>query len=282
MIMYEADGGDSRFNDKLLRHFGKMRVQDITGPAIREAARRLYPNASFATWNRQVITPTRAIINRAADAGHCRPIRVRQLTAKDRGINLPPPYEATAVCREWIDAFREHASNRYLAALALFMFTTATRIGEATLIEPGDLWLQQKLIFSPAVITKNGERAKIYLTNEMVIELANLPPRKERVFGYVSRHSVYGPWKTTCRRAGMEYVPPHQAGQHSFATEMITRNGKPVATTADLGRWKDRRTLHDRYAHGEGHSEAIEQVFASKLHYTDQSDSAKVLKTNGK
>ena len=282
MIAYEADGGDSRFNDRLLKHFGAMRVQDLTGPAIREAARKLYPGASFATWNRQVITPARAIINRAADAGHCRPIRVRQFTAKDRGINLPPHYEAKAIDREWIDAFREHASNRYLAALVLFMFTTGTRVGEATLLETGDLWLQQKMIFSPCEITKNGERAKIYLTTETVVELANLPPRKGRVFGYASRHSVYGPWETTCRRAGIEYVPPHQAGRHSFATEMITRNGKPVATTADLGRWKDRRTLHDRYAHGEGHGEAIEEVFAPKLHYTDPSDSAKLLKTNRK
>jgi integrase len=280
--MYEADGGCSRFNDRLLEYFGKERVRDITGPKVREAARKLYPRASFETWNRQVITPARAIINHIAEAGHGRPIRIKRFTAKDRGVIQPAPYEAKAIDRVWIDAFREQASNRYISALALFMFTTATRIGEATLLEPGDLRLQQGIALSPCEITKNGERAEIQLTTEMVVELANLTPRNGRVFGYASRHSVYGPWETACRKAEIEYIPPHQAGRHSFATEMITRNGKDVATTADLGRWKDRRTLHNRYAHGEGHREAIEEVFAPKLHYTASPISSKILKSKKK
>lgn len=65
---YLNDGKDGRFTAPLIRHFRKWKVKDITGPEIRKAAKILYPEASPATWNRQVITPMRAIINHVAEA----------------------------------------------------------------------------------------------------------------------------------------------------------------------------------------------------------------------
>ncbi|MDZ5697814.1 hypothetical protein [Chelativorans sp. M5D2P16] len=45
---------------------------------MREAARILYPGASPATWNRQVVTPVRAIINFAAEEGLCDHFRMKR------------------------------------------------------------------------------------------------------------------------------------------------------------------------------------------------------------
>ena len=67
-------------------------------------------------------------------------------------------------------------------------------------------------------------------------------------FLYANRHSVYGIWKTTCCTAGIAYVPPHQAGRHSFAT-MINSLGVDAASAMEAGGWKDARLYLRTYVH---------------------------------
>ena len=108
---------------------------------------------------------------------------------------------------------------------------------------------------------KGHPALEVSLVPEMVADLANLKPRGGKVFGYTSRHSVYGPWKTTCERAGIPYVPPHQAGRHSFATEAVTRQGVDAKTAMDMGGWKSSRLFNETYVHGEGHHDVAMAVF---------------------
>jgi len=258
--LYSDDGGDNRFLAKLIRHFKETQVNQITGMSVRTAARKLYPTAGPATWNRQVITPVRAIINRCAEAGMCSPIKVRQFRKDDADVNRPAEaYEAVAIDRAWIDRFRGSCRSPYLAALALFMFQTGWRIGEATALTPRDIDLPGRKVWLDT--SKNGEAIEGFITVEMMVELANLPPRDGKLFGFSSRHSVYGIWKRACERAGLAYVPPHQAGRHSFATEMIERHGKSVAATAKAGHWKSHRLLSESYTHPEELRGAIDDVF---------------------
>ena len=73
---------------------------------------------------------------------------------------------------------------------------------------------------------------------------------------------MYSKWQSACERAGIDYIRPHQAGRHAFATEMIVRNRVPAVTTAKLGGWANTRML-DRYAHPEGLEDVVDAVFAT-------------------
>jgi len=258
-LLYATDGGNVRFLAPILKHFKDRPVQDISGIDVRAAAKKLYPKAGPATWNRQVIAPTRAVINRCAEAGKCAPLKVRQFRKDDADVNETEQYEPVAIDRAWVDAFRAACNSPYLKAIALFMFQTGWRISEATALTRKNLDLQNRKVALGN--SKNGDAIDAFITVEMMVELANLPPRDGKLFGFASRHSVYGVWKRTCERAGIAYVPPHQAGRHSFATEMIERHGKSIAATAKAGHWKSHRLLSETYTHPEELRGAIDDVF---------------------
>lgn len=258
-LLYASDGGNIRFLAPILKHFKERPVHDITGIDVRAAAKKLYPEAGPATWNRQVITPTRAVINRCAEAGKCAPLKVRQFRKDDADVNLIEQYQPVAIDRAWIDKFRAACKTPYLKAIVLFMFQTGWRIGETTALTRKHLDLTNRKVALET--SKNGEAIEAFITVEMMVELANLPPRYGKLFGFSSRHSIYGVWKRTCERAGVAYVPPHQAGRHSFATEMIERHGKSIAATAKAGHWKSHRLLSETYTHPEELRGAIDDVF---------------------
>lgn len=77
-------------------------MADITAGAIQQSALVLYPKASGATRNRQVIVPTSAIINYAAESELCPRIRVKRFK-----IETKSKEPATL---EWVNAFMEHSS----------------------------------------------------------------------------------------------------------------------------------------------------------------------------
>jgi hypothetical protein len=64
-------------------------------------ARELYPDAGGATRNRQAIVPAQAVINFAAEAELCPPIRVKRFKAASK-IKTP-------VTMEWLEPFIDHA-----------------------------------------------------------------------------------------------------------------------------------------------------------------------------
>ena len=262
---YLDAGGSERFLLPLMDRWENRLVSEIKPGEVRLLAREVYPTASTDTWRRQVVVPVRAVINCCADQGLCQPLRVRAFSKDERRRQNHATgrreYRATAVGGEWIAGFRSVAKPN-LGALALFMFTTGARIGEAVDLTWDDLDLQEAI--AQIRVGKNGgEIGLAYLTSEMVAVLANLDGTR-RVFGYSRRHSVYAPWKKACAMAGLDYIPPHQAGRHSFATAMIVKAGADVATTARLGRYKSTRLLVETYTHGDD-QHVIESVFGNKL-----------------
>lgn len=232
-------------------------LRTITPAEIRSAAKKLYPGRKGATLNRQAITPARAVINFAHGQGWCPPIRVDQFESKAA--------PKVAIDAEWIAAFRASAFSRrlpYLAALARFMFESGARIGEAVDMRPADCTPQARTAM--LYDTKNGEDYAVTLSVGMAAELAALKPRGGRVFGYASRQSVYGPWRTTCRLAGIPYVPPHQAGRHSFATT-LDAEGWTSSQIAAAGRWKSVRLVAETYTHPEDQSRRAADLIGGKL-----------------
>lgn len=238
---YMKDGGERRFMPPLIRALGKRRLVDIRPAEIRELARVLHPKGAASTRNRQVIAPARAVINWAAEQGWCAPIRVRQFPAEQPARR--------AVDADWIAAFRAEARRRrlpYLAALARAMFETGTRIGELVALRPADVDLGARYL--RLADTKNGESYEVPISEGLAAELARLTPRRGRVFGYANRWGVYRAWRETCRRAGLDHVPPHQAGRHSFATALAAEGWGP-AEIAAAGRWKSVRLVLETYVH---------------------------------
>ncbi len=256
-LKYLDEGGDGRFLAPILKAFGpRRRIAEIKPGHIRSLARQIYPDASPATRNRQVITPVRAVINHAADSGLCAHVRIKRF-AEARA-------ERRASDSAWIEAYCAAEACPRRRAARRFMWQTGARISDCVRVEPRHLDLARCRITLER--TKNGDPGEFLITAELAEEIAALEPRRcrdgsLRVFGHQHRDGLYKAMRRTCARAGLEMLTPHEAGRHGFATEMIVRRGLDVATTARLGRWKSQRLLLERYAHPENLSETVEAVF---------------------
>lgn len=275
---YLDAGKSDQYLLKLLDHFSDTRIRDITGTDVRLAAKKLYPDAAYTTWNRQVVTPMRAVLNHAADAGKCDPIKIKGFSKRDRDSRLPATPPKRAVDRSYVDAFRQHSDNSRLSTMMLLMFQTGARISDAVRLEWRDVDLKDRVATFRDM--KNGEDGEGDLTVELVYELQQLLAdartdaladgrhveeiEGDRVFGYQHRWSVYKPIKRICKEAGIPYLGTHQPGRHSFATEMLVKNRVDVATTAKKGRWKSKKILVEHYAHGDDGREVIDKVFGRK------------------
>ena len=212
----------------LVGELGHMLVKDITPKSVREIGPKLYPNNCTDSWRRWVVTPVRAVINNAHDAGKCGPIKIIGYSPEERVKQDKRRGKVSRVERkpgswDWLLAFREHA-DRYAAALALLMFTTGARIGQAVQMHPNDhLDLQNGRVCIPGA--KGHADRWIDIPVELVVELANLPAKTPRgwerkrqnlrVFGYASRTGPLKTWQYACAKAGIEYLPPHSAGRWS-------------------------------------------------------------------
>jgi len=253
MALYVNHAKDTKFLLPLLDRWENVKVRDLTPDIIRRAAQELYPRNKPASWNRQVITPTRAIINHAAESGHCPPIRIKRfpeaVSKKKAGDG------------KWLEKFRNACREPSLAALARFMFETGARLGEAVALLWDDVSLQEGTAAFGK--TKNGEPHTVYLSPGMVAELANLP-KGHKVFGYSHNRTVARQWDKTVERAGIEKLTRHEAGRHGFATELIVRNGIDIPTVAKMGNWKSHRLLSETYAHPERERETVMKVFGNK------------------
>lgn len=253
MALYMNHARDNRFLLPLLDKWEHVKVMDITPDTIRRAAKEIYPKGSPATWNRQVITPARAVINYAAESGYGHHIRVKRFPEAKK--------QAHAGDGRWLEKFRKASRTPSMAALARFMYETGARIGEAVALRWENVNLQEAT--ATFGVTKNGDPHTVYLSVGMVAELANLE-RKPKVFGYSSRHTVTKQWEKTIGRAGIEKLTRHEAGRHSFATELIVRHGVDIPTVAKMGNWKSHRLLSENYAHPERERETVLKVFGNK------------------
>lgn len=239
-IAYRAAQKSTRFLAKIEDHWKDTLLRDITGGAIRQSALTLYPAATGATRNRQVIAPTLAMINHAASLGWCSKI------SKKRFDISPKVKEPAALA--WVRGFCDHASA-HLGGLCIFMFGTAARVSVALRLQ----WSEVDL--SAGTARLSGDKPKpwtrvAHLPPEIIAALANIPSNRnpdDLVFQYAGHGCVTKVWDNVVRRAAIAPLTPHSC-RHGFATLMM-REGFDVNTIAKAGGWKDPATVLRHYGH---------------------------------
>jgi hypothetical protein len=82
------------------------------------------------------------------------------------------------------------------------------------------------------------------------------------ISAYMTRNAPQVAWDATVERAKLPYACRHEAGRHSFATQMIVRSGKDIKTTMDLGGWENASSLM-KYIHSENLDAVAEDVFGA-------------------
>jgi integrase len=172
VVSYLEADGSKRFLDRVLEHFGTTPLGRIDQEAIERGARKVYPNVSASTRNRQFFTPTVAVLRHAAERGKCAMPLIER------------PDEGTKPAQRWL---RPDEAERLIAAcaphlrpLVIFMIYTGARVGEALWLD----WCNVDLARSHATFikTKNGDARGVPLNQRIVAALANLPHRDGEVF----------------------------------------------------------------------------------------------------
>lgn len=243
--LYRDARKPTRFLAKIEDHWKNTPIKAITKGGIIQSAIKLYPNCSGATWNRQVIVPTCAIINFAAKSDLCQTIKVDRFPVETK-VKEPASWQ-------WVETFMSHSSP-HLGALAAFMFLTGARVGEAISLT----WTEVDLSAARALVrqTKIGAERRVHLPSVLVCALANIgtkpnpfntKPNNGRVFGYSSRDTARPMWNKVIRKAKIKPLSFHSC-RHGFATSMLQAGVDPV-TVAKLGGWKSTAHLFATYGH---------------------------------
>lgn len=252
-MLYRSAHKPDRFLPPIEDYWKDTLVKDITAGAIRQSALTLYPNAIGATRNRQVIVPTQAIINHAAESGLCPKISVSryEVTSKIK----------TPATLEWVRAFMDH-SPPHLAGLCCFMFLTGARVSEALALEWDDVDLKERRALIRQ--TKVGSERRPHLPPMLVVALANIPREKGRgVFRYTAKASADKSWRAAVKRAGIAPLSFHSC-RHGFATALL-RAGVDVVTIAKLGGWKTPQHVLQTYGHASDDVTLTDRISGTNL-----------------
>jgi integrase len=236
-LLYRGAGKTARFLDRIEDHFKETLVKDIKAGTIRQMAIDLYPNCGGASRNRMGIVPAQAVINHAAYAELCQPIRVKRFPVASK-VKEPATLE-------WIRAFQAHSSPA-LGGLAMFMYLTGARVGEAIALQ----WADVDLTAKTALVreSKVSKERVAHLPDALVVALANIPKVEGRgVFVYQHPDDSVKAWKAAIKAAGIKPLTPHSC-RHGFATGLL-RKGIDVVTVAKLGGWKTPAQVLKTYGH---------------------------------
>lgn len=274
VLLYDASEADARYLKPIVRRIGRKKVREITPQFVRKLAKEMYPTYSTDTWQRQVVTPIRSVINNAHELGKCPPIKIRAFGRDERvkqdvarGTNSREP--KTPGSWPWVLAFcgaAEALGKPRYGALAYFMFRHGYRITQSlAMTRSKDMDLQRARVWVHP--SKGHPGHWVDLDTEEVVMIANLPvpyrgQAKDRVFTIAGERSgaLYRDWKAICAHAEIEYLPPHSAGRHGYGTEMVVRQKvDPVSASNNL--WSDPSVMLKTYSHSDNASGIVRDAF---------------------
>jgi integrase len=143
-LSYLEAGGDKKFLEPVIKHFGTIPLTKIDQDAIDRGALKLYPLVSASTRNRQFYTPTSAVLKHAAKRGWCTAIILERPSVPPGRIRWLTLQEAN----ELIECSGDH-----LRPLVTFMFYTGARAGEALWLD----WRVARRPFKPSRTARVGQ-----------------------------------------------------------------------------------------------------------------------------
>jgi hypothetical protein len=200
-----------------------------------EAANALRANASGPTKNRKVIVPIAAIMHYASEQGWVEYRRFKKFPESRRSPRKPAQDQNVAKLLKAVDGHKR--------AILAVLYETGLRITDAINIEWEAVNLPAGRL--AAKVGKTDDKIVIPLSAALVAVLAGLPKGGRYVFPWRTRRGVYAWLKPLREKLGVEYTP-HQS-RHALATAALDA-GIPDRQAADLGAWRDVRSLH-RYQH---------------------------------
>jgi integrase len=238
----------------------------MTAGAIKQSAIDLYPGCSGATWNRQVITPTQAVINHCAELELCSFIRIKRFDFEEK--------VKTPVDQEWLDTFVLYA-RPMIKALLLVMYATGCRFCEAHRLSwKTDIDMKRRTIKIRDTKTKKTRIA--HMPQPVLVALANLPRERQaytqgdayldRPF-YLSESRLRIHWDEDVAKAAaavtdFERLTFHCC-RHGFATSM--RKGVDPKTAAARGGWDDIGLFMKTYAQAMEDATITDKLFDTPL-----------------
>jgi integrase len=249
-LSYLEHGGSKRFLEPAIRYYGVTPLARIDQDAIDIGAKKVYPNASPATRNRQFYGPVSAVLHHAAKRKWCEPPIIQRPGASAERIRWLTIDEAD----RHIEACSDH-----LRPLVIFMLYTGARTGEALWLDWRNVDLSRAHVSFPK--TKNGEARGVPLHTRVVAALANLKGRTGEVFRRPDGRPYSRPrnagdtsagtriktaFKAACRRAAITDFHPHDC-RHTWATWHYAKN-RDLIGLMKLGGWKSEKMVM-RYAH---------------------------------
>ncbi|QBR38328.1 site-specific integrase [Leisingera sp. NJS201] len=246
-VNYLMADGEERFLEPLLRHFAGKKLSEIDNAAINTAAKKLYPNASSATINRQLITPVSAIMNMAAEDKLCDAVKLRRRKVDTKATRWLTPEEFEAFAAEL---------PPHLSRIIGFMIGTGARVSETLSLQASTFYQGTRQAY--LVETKNGHPRMVEFPERarQMICTDDLPETRElfltsRGKPYEPRENTGGQIKTAFNkardRAGLESkgprkVTPHTI-RHTWATWFYSQT-KDFGKLLDLGGWADADTAN--------------------------------------
>jgi integrase len=225
---YVQAGGESRFLEPILRHFGRgATAAEIDQAAADAAATVIYPHATPATRNRQFYTPLSAVLKHAGIETKIR--RPKGAAGEARRTWLTPEQFERVVAAATEDDLE-------FAALVILLCYTGLRLSEALRLRCADIDLGQAM--AACGRTKNGDPRGVHLPPRVVTALANHPrglDRTGRLFRWTKCGELYLLAERVYARAGVDHGgAPFHVLRHTYGAWM-TRAGADLVGT---GAWK--------------------------------------------
>ncbi|HEY2010389.1 MAG TPA: site-specific integrase [Rhizomicrobium sp.] len=247
---YLENGGEGRFLGGydpetkewfgLVGHFKDAALASIGQEEADAAANKLYPGCKASTKLRCCYVPLRAVLKFSAKRRWC-PLAVIEAPAVGKVVTkFSTP--------ERLLKLLPHCKPR----LRLFVMVdtyTGARLSEILRIDwDKDVMLERRTIM--LWTTKEKQRA-VYIPDPLMVALEAVPEaqRKGKMFDNWSHKSrVHRPLKNACKRAGVEYLPPHQQGRHTYATWLREYAKLDLRALMEAGGWSSISSVV-RYLH---------------------------------
>lgn len=270
-VSYLEAGGEKRFIPKLVDELGKLHLSQINQEVADNVARKLYPNAGPATRKRHAYVPLCAVLHHASRRQWC---SVPSITHPS--VPLPETKWSTV---DRVNKLLPHCRPQLRRFILMSVYTGA-RLSEVLRVD----WDKDVSLIERVVIIrrpKNKKMRVVRIADPLLVELASVSEEKRHgpMFNWANRHCVYVPLRNACRRAGVDYLPPHQQGRHTFGSWLRIYAKRDIRGIMEDGGWD---SIHSviRYLHvapGES-ANAIDKLPIVQNPCSDKLESAKIQK----